>query len=362
MVAVSDQRAAAAAFCRDADTCLIEPLGTGNINDTFLVQGKAGAFVLQKINSSVFPQPLRVINNFQKITSHLIKKQCEHEQIFYTAQPVLTLEGALAWLDYKGEYWRGQTYLAGATRQAFSGPDQVRRAGRTLAIFHLLAADLDVASLEDPLPGFHNLSRYMTEFDRILPTSRRAIDQESRFCLEMIERCRSRSTALLDARQAGILTVQPIHGDPKIDNFIFSDGTAADGMLDFDTVGSGLVHYDLGDCLRSTCNKAGESGASSVPASFDLEYCRLFLQGYFSPDRDILQDEQQGYIFASIHLITFELGLRFFTDFLRGNTYFKVQKESDNLMRAVRQFQLAEDIAGKEKEIQHLVMAASRAA
>ena len=156
------------------------------------------------------------------------------------------------------------------------------RAGKILARFHSLGADLDVAQLAEPLPGFHNLPGYMQEFDHVLAANPRELVEAGRSCLETIDRVRPRTTFLEDARQAGILTVQPIHGDPKIDNFIFSESGAPDGMLDFDTVGGGLIHYDLGDCLRSCCNRAGEKGKEPSSVSFDLRYCRSFLEGYLS--------------------------------------------------------------------------------
>jgi len=260
MAGAVDPRDAAAAFCRDAGTCRVEPLGYGNINDTFAVHGAAGTFVLQKINGRVFPEPLKVIHNFQKITSHLLGRQQEHGRIFQTAQSVRTLHGELFHRDPEGDYWRAQTYLAGTPCRALSGTEQVARAGRALALFHLLSADLDVAGLEDPLPGFHNLPGYMEEFERVLTHHRLVMDEEYDYCLAVLDRVGPQMSVLEDAKQAGILAIQPIHGDPKIDNFIFSGGGEADGMLDFDTVGAGLIHYDLGDCLRSCCNRAGEKG------------------------------------------------------------------------------------------------------
>lgn len=354
MTGAVDPREAAAAFCRDGGSCQVMSLGDGNINDTFLVRGGATSFVLQRINSRVFPEPLRVIHNFEKITRHLLDSQQKRGLSLQTALPVRTLGGALFYRDPQGEFWRGQTCLAGASCRALAGIERVERAGRALAKFHLLAADLDVASLLEPLPGFHNLPGYMAEFDRVMGTHARVIDKEGGYCLAMIERFAAGTSVLEDARTAGILTVQPIHGDPKIDNFIFADDGLADGLLDFDTVGGGLVHYDLGDCLRSCCNRAGETGAATSYVLLDLDYCRSLLAGYFSCAPKLLDEVQREYIFPAVLLITFELGVRFFTDHLRGNTYFKVHGDGENLARAVCQFRLVEDIAGKEKKIRLL--------
>jgi len=352
-------REAAAAFCRDGRTCQVERLGEGNINETFLVRSATGCFVLQRINARVFPEPLTVIENFARITGHFLEKQREHGLSFLMAAPVRTLGGALFHLDSEGSCWRGQSYLAGAPAANLFGESQVMRAGRTLARFHSLAADLDVAQLAEPLAGFHNLPGYMQEFDCVLRGTPRELDEAGRSCLGTINRIRPQATLLEDAKKAGILTVQPVHGDPKIDNFIFSESGAPDGMLDFDTVGGGLIHYDLGDCLRSSCNRAGEKGSDPSAVSFDLRYCRSFLEGYFTGG-STFGEVQRNLIFEAVYLIAFELGVRFFTDHLRGNTYFRVASDGENLARAIRQFRLVEDIAAKEQDIRRLIAAAAR--
>ncbi len=350
-----DPRRAAAAFCRDGASCPLSPLGCGNINDTFLVESAVGPFVLQRINCRVFPQPLRVINNFAKITGHLNGRRCQGDKEFCTALPVPTLAGVLFFLDAEGEYWRGQTYLAHATCHTLTNPGQALQIGRALASFHVLVADLEVQCLEDPLPDFHNLPRYLQEFDQLRARSQKGRDAACHYCFAAIDHDRQGATALEAAKDAGLLSIQAIHGDPKIDNFLFDDQGLARGMLDLDTVGAGIVHYDLGDCLRSCCNRAGESGADGLEVSFDMEICRALLAGYFSLPQPLPSTGQQAYIFEAILAITFELGVRFCTDHLRGNTYFKVRRDGDNLLRAVHQFRLVEDIMRKEDAIRRLV-------
>jgi Ser/Thr protein kinase RdoA (MazF antagonist) len=362
MTGKADPRRAAAAFCRDGDSCRVWPLGRGNINDTFLVSSAAGPFVLQRINRQVFPEPLRVINNFAKITGHLNERQKLSDNRFRTARPVLTLTGALFFRDSEGEYWRGQTYLAHTSCQVVANQGQAFQIGQTLARFHFLVADLNILSFEDPLPGFHNLSRYLQEYDRLPTKTAQEASAAESYCFAHIDGMRIRATILEDAKRAGILTVQAIHGDPKIDNFLFDHQGLADGMLDLDTVGAGIVHYDLGDCLRSCCNRGGESGTDGMKVTFDTEICRAILAGYFSLPQPLLSAGQCAYVFDGVLAITFELGLRFFTDHLRGNIYFKVRYNGENLVRAERQFRLAEDIVGQEEDLRRLVCTSEKGA
>lgn len=348
------------AFCRDSLLCSCQPLGSGNINDTYLVHCADHSFVLQKINSNVFRQPQRVIDNFQKVSAHLINKQKPEERQLQVAEPVLTGDKQLSYRDENGSLWRAQTYLAHASRPVLSSCQQAHHVGQVLADFHRLIADLDLHGFYDPLPGFHNLPEYLQQYDEELQKrgSRSWAEEKLDVCRAAVERYRPQAAVLEKAKIAGILTLQPIHGDPKADNFIFDELGHCLGLLDLDTVAMGLVHYDLGDCLRSCCNRAGETGKNAVPAAFDLSFCQALLDGYFSAPAPLLTMEQRSYVFDALMLICYELGLRFFTDHLRGNPYFKVQSDGDNLTRALSQFSLADAVGALESEIRAMVLTA----
>ncbi len=348
------------AFCRDLACCSVKPLGSGNINDTYLVHSAGRSFVLQKINSNVFRQPQRVIDNFQKVTAHLINKQKRGEGQLQVAEPVLTKDKQLSYRDESGSLWRAQSYIAHTSRPVLSSGQQAYHVGQILAVFHRLIADLDLHGFYDPLPGFHHLPQYLQQYDEELyergigPGAEKELD----VCLAAVERYRVQAATLEKAKGAGILSLQPIHGDPKVDNFIFDELGHGVGLLDLDTVAMGLVHYDLGDCLRSCCNRAGETAKNTDPAAFDLGLCRALLDGYFSGPAPLLTLEQRGYIFDALVLICYELGLRFFTDHLRGNPYFKVQRDGDNLTRALTQFSLVDAVGAQEKHIRAMVLTA----
>ncbi len=347
-----------AAFCRDQSNCAVTALGSGNINDTYLIQSVCQSFVLQRINGDVFPEPLRVINNFQKVSNHLIHKQNRAKRQVQVAEPVLTRDNCLFYRDDTRSFWRAQTYIPHKNFPILTNPEQAHHVGRILAVFHRLIGDLSLQGFHDPLPGFHHLPTYLDEYDREIQKRENGAtpSKEFRSCLTAVERYRLQAATLENAKDAGILTLQPIHGDPKVDNFIFNDQGEGVGLLDLDTVAMGLVHYDLGDCLRSCCNQSGEKGQEDVPVTFDMNFCRALLDGYFSGSAPLLTKEQRGYVFDGVLLICFELGVRFFTDHLRGNSYFKVQRDGDNLIRALNQFRLADAIAAREQEIRALLL------
>ncbi len=345
-----------AAFFKDPTTCTVVPLGAGNINDTYLVSSTSKSFVLQRVNSEVFPKPIRVIENFQTITNHLTRSRVVGSNYLQVAIPVLTLSKRLFYRDSNGDFWRGQSYLPHKSCRVLAAPDQAHRVGRALATFHRLVGDLDVQGFLDPLPGFHNLPRYLEVYDQAMQSIKTAGSEELNSCMATVDRYRQKAEILENAKRAGILFLQPIHGDPKVDNFLFDDQGEVLGLLDLDTVAMGLVHYDLGDCLRSCCNRAGEAAKGEIVPTFDMAFCRALLDGYFSGPEKMLSKEQRAYIFDAVLLICFELGVRFFTDHLRGNPYFKVQQDGDNLLRAANQFRLVDDIAKREKEIRAMAI------
>jgi len=340
-------------FCVEYPNCTITPIGHGNINDTYLVRSSTGRFILQKLSTFVFPKPHRVIDNFCRLVEHLEQKTGEIAPGWQFARPVNTSSGDLFYQDLKGEFWRGQTYLPHRTVSALSGSEQAQQLGQTLGLFHLLVSDLARENLYDPLPDFHILPTYLEQYD-LAWRNRSDKRGEDVYCFEIIEKYRLRTVMLEEAKEEGILTVQAIHGDPKIDNFIFDKEGCGVGLIDMDTVGFGLLHYDLGDCLRSSCNRSGENPSVEGDVRFDMEICRAILHGYFRRAATLLSSWDRHYIFDAVLLITFELGLRFFTDYLRGNIYFKVEKSDENLQKAVIQFRLVEEIEKCEQEIRLL--------
>jgi Ser/Thr protein kinase RdoA (MazF antagonist) len=177
-----------------------------------------------------------------------------------------------------------------------------------------------------------------------------------KYCLRFVSARSAWAHVLEDARAAGRLFLRPIHGDPKVNNILIDSATMkAISIVDFDTVKPGLVHYDIGDCLRSGCNPMGEESKEWEAVHFETDLCRAVLQGYLQTAREFLTYNDFDYIFDSVRLIAFELGLRFFTDYLEGDVYFKAKHPGHNLSRALVQFRLAESIEGQETAIRSII-------
>lgn len=161
---------------------------------------------------------------------------------------------------------------------------------------------------------------------------------------------------LEDGRRQGRLRVCAIHGDPKVDNVMFDNRTEhAVGLVDLDTVKPGLILYDMGDCLRSSCNPSGEETDRWDSVRFDPDLCRSILEGYCSAAGHSFLAPDREALFDAVRLIAFELGLRFFTDYLEGDVYFKTRHREHNLMRALIQFRLTESIEFQERTIRSII-------
>jgi Ser/Thr protein kinase RdoA (MazF antagonist) len=362
----------------------LRAFGSGNINDTFLVtivDEMEPHFVLQRINTHVFQQPALVMQNMRIFTEHICGKLDgevrESDRRWEVPRVLLTLDRQDHWVESDGSYWRAISFIDGSeTIDIIQDLNHGREVGYALGRFHHLISDLDPDRLADTLVGFHITPQYLEDYQRVLPThtdvdnrlksiedlqDRELADRLDHnykidYALRFIQDRQEWAQVLEDAKHDGRLPLRPIHGDPKVNNVLICTTTQqAIGIIDLDTVKPGLIHYDIGDCLRSGCNPLGEETKDWEQVQFDTQMCRAILEGYFSQAGGFLTEYDYEYLFDGIRLIAFELGLRFFTDFLAGNIYFKVKYPTHNLDRALVQFKLTESIEDRESTIRSII-------
>jgi hypothetical protein len=253
---------------------------------------------------------------------------------------VLSPGGKRSFKDREGGYWRLLTWIENSRVVSIpASPVQGMEIGRLLGCFHHLLATLAPDTLHDTLPGFHHTPKYLQQYDQICGTRSFRNGREKR-CAALINEYRGRADIL--ERHRSLLTRSIIHADPKAGNFLFAkDSDTAISLIDLDTVMPGLLLYDLGDCLRSCCNPLSEKTKNPEQVVFDGEMFTAVLTGYCGQALGLLSEKDRELIVDAALLISFELGLRFFTDHLCGNTYFKVNRPDQNLQRALSQLNLA---------------------
>jgi Ser/Thr protein kinase RdoA (MazF antagonist) len=335
----------------------IEPLGRGLINDTFLVATPTGRFVLQRINTQVFPEPAAILTNLRILLDHVgqVRKHAPAVRDLEFPTLIPRLAGGDGHVDAGGGYWRALSFIEGTcNHDRITDAAEAAEVGYALGRFHALVNGLDPGRLHDTLPGFHITPAYLARFDAALARPLRVADgADLRWAFRFVEARRPCADVLEAAKRSGQLRLRVIHGDPKVDNVLFSATTgAAASLIDLDTVKPGLIHYDLGDCLRSGCNRLGESAET---AEFDLDLARAILQGYWEEARRFLGGADRAFLYDAIRLLPFELGLRFLTDHLEGDVYFKVEAPGQNLRRALTQFCLAKSVERQESALRSLI-------
>ncbi len=345
--------------------------GAGNINDTYLAIYRntftETQVILQRVNKQVFPNPEIIMENMHEITKHCHEKleadakNGTDDRVWQMPRIVKAKDARDYVLDDQGDVWRVITRIMSA--KAFDvaqGPEHAMECGAALGHFHYLISDMDPAKIQDPLPGFHVTSGYLAKYDETLKTAAAQellkASIEARRMAKFIEERRDLALSLESAAQRGELKKRMFHGDPKVNNIMIDDVTGkGTAMIDLDTVSPGLIHLDFGDALRSICNPAGEEETDLAKVVFDEDLCTAFCKGYMREAGAFLTDADRAYLYDSIRLLPFELGLRFFQDYLAGNVYFKTRQPQQNLNRARVQFRLCESVEARERSIRGLL-------
>lgn len=324
----------------------IDPLGNGFINDTYLVTTDTKPFVLQKINKLVFPQPEQVMANLMALNQHI--GQVNNTQIALKIPQLLKTEThSNFFCDGQGDYWRALSFIENTeSLETVSNLAQAGQVGFALGQFHRLTHTLDSNRLYDTLPGFHITPGYLGHYQQVKNWTKVVEDP---YCTDFIARYQHIANDLETAKGRGLLSVRVIHGDPKLNNFLF-DKTSHRivSLVDLDTVKPGLIHYDIGDCLRSCCH-------NTITDEFNLEVCRALLTSYLMEMGGLFSVSDYQFLYPAIRLIPFELAIRFYSDYLEGNHYFKVTEPDQNLRRAIGQFRLCESVIAQEAVIKGLI-------
>ena len=338
----------------------IESEGNGYINDTFVVtlDGAEDRVVLQRVNQTVFTRPQDVMGNLRQITEHCHRKinrdagryaeQGRHWQLTHI---IPTRDGLDFFEDERGNVWRCLTYIGGARAYATVQSDRhAEECGLAVGHFLSLVSDMDPARLRQTIPGFHVTSEYLRQFDAapkdgLDPALARFVDER-----------REAATLLERAEANGELTRRVIHGDPRINNILIGDADGqAMAMIDLDTSCGGLVQMDVGDAVRSICNPSGEDYRELADVRFKTDVFGAFMLGFMREARAFLTPADIECLYPAIRILPFELGLRFLSDHLNGDRYFKVPQHGQNLHRAIGQFRLCELIEKSEAEIRKTI-------
>lgn len=332
------------------------PYGSGHINDTFLLTIDNGGketerAILQKMNKSIFQQPVELMENVMKVTSHLREKVIEAggDPDRETLNVILSQKGEPYYVDSTGEFWRSYKFIAGAScYDQVEKPEHFYQSAVAFGNFQNQLADYPAETLHETIEGFHDTkARFavlkkaveediMGRADSVREEIQFVLDREdvANFFTEMLER--------------GELPLRVTHNDTKLNNIMIDDETGkAICVLDLDTVMPGLAMNDFGDAIRFGASTAAEDEQDLSKVSCSMELFELFTKGFIEGCAGGLTEKEIELMPMGAKVMTFECGMRFLTDHLQGDTYFKTHRENQNLDRCRTQFKLVKDMEEK---------------
>ncbi len=353
-----DVRAIARQFHIYGDFQNAAPYGSGHINDTYCVSfeqaGCATRYIFQRINHNIFKNPVALMENIQRVTAHLASKAGENRDFSRRGLTlVATRVGGHYHRDAEGNYWRVYLFIEKAkTYDAVESTQQAFQAAQAFGRFQTLLADLPAPRLHDTIPDFHHTPKRFATFEKAIEEDVANRAKLASPEIEFAQRHKAICSVLLDAK----LPERVTHNDTKFNNVMLDDDTG-EGIcvIDLDTVMPGLAAYDFGDMVRTTTSPAKEDERDLSKVGLQFPMFEALARGYLSTAGEVLTVAEKRLLPFSGKLITFTIGLRFLTDYLAGDTYFKVHREGHNLDRCRTQFKLVESIEQQEEKMNQLV-------
>ena len=317
----------------------VEPFGNGNVNDTFLLVTDCGhRYTLQRINHDVFKDPVSLMDNFARVTQHLAQKYADGQTTLQTLVLVPALDGSSYITGDHGKYWRVTQYVPGGlSLEVPESKGHAYEAARAFGDFQYQLRDLPGDPLIETIPDFHNTeSRYQAFL--------RAVDadpcQRASEVADLISFAKENEHLATLIRYADFPT-RTVHNDTKLNNVLLHETTGAGiCVVDLDTVMPGCALHDFGDLVRTAACSSEEDEPDISKIHFLPDRFSALVEGYLCGVHDLLEPVEVEHLAEAPQVITYELALRFLTDFLLGDTYFKVKRPGHNFERARAQFHL----------------------
>ena len=343
-------------FAIPADFVSAEPYGSGHINDTLVVNCNQGGtpvrYIMQRINHNIFKNTEGLMENIQRVTEHQHKKL--GGDVSDASRRALTLiktvDQNIFHKDTGGNYWRVYVFVENATTyDVIEKPEQAFEAAKAFGTFQKELVDMPGGPLVDTIPNFHNTpSRYEDLFAAIEKDkmNRASIAKDA---IDFAMKHHSSASHLLDLNAKGEIPERVTHNDTKLNNVMLDDQTGKGiCVIDLDTVMPGLALYDFGDMIRTSTRSAEEDEQDLSKVNMDIASYEQLVKGYLSTAGDFLTKAEKDNLVFSGKLISLEIGVRFLTDFLDGDNYFKTHRDGHNLDRCNVQFKMVESIIENE--------------
>ena len=341
----------------------VRPYGSGHINDTYLVTLKENdeekKVILQRMNKSIFTKPVELMENVLGVTSYLRERIIENggDPERETLNVIPTAEGKPYFVDSEGEYWRAYKFITGATSyDAVETPEDFYQSAVSFGNFQRLLAEYPAETLHETIEGFHDTKARFAVFKKAVEEDvcgRAASVQKE---IDFVLAHEDVANVFGDMLAKGELPLRVTHNDTKLNNFMIDDATRKGiCVIDLDTVMPGLAMNDFGDSIRFGASTAAEDEQDLSKVSCDMGLFEIYTKGYIEGCGGRLTQKEIEMLPMGAKVMTFECGMRFLTDYLEGDHYFKIHREGHNLDRCRTQFKLVEDMEAKWNTMQEIV-------
>ena len=344
------------AFCIPGKLDSYEEIKRGNINNTYKVNfinpdGTPKSYMVQRVNTHVFKEPVKVMENIDNVTEYIHKKHPRRKVLHFHH----TRDRKTYVFDENG-FWRLFNYIHSTTYDICTDLEVVRNAGAAFGEFQVQLRDFNAAELHETIPNFHNTtSRYQQLLEDVI-ADRCGRVEEVREELDWLMSVRRKACLLSEMYQEEKLPLRVTHNDTKINNVLFEkNGTRAIVVIDLDTVMPGLVGSDFGDAIRFAANKVEEDCPDFEKAGINMDIFRAFTQGFLSQMGPYLTENEIDTLAVSCFDLTCELAVRFLDDYINGDVYFKTRRPGHNLDRTRCQIALAKDMEQHMEEMENIV-------
>lgn len=341
-----------------------EIFGSGHINTTYLVtydeNGKIRKYIVQKINDNVFKNVDALMDNVFAVTSFLREKIEENDgdPNRETLHYIKTGEGKKFYRDHDGGCYRAYRFVdRSKSYDSVESPEVFGKSGAAFGRFQKYLSDFPAETLNETITNFHNtIWRFENEF---IPAVEKDSCLRAKDCKEEIDFILARKNdceKLVQLIEKGDLPLRVTHNDTKLNNVMFDEDTdEAICVIDLDTVMPGLALYDFGDSIRFGANTCDEDEKDVTKVKIDLDYFKAYAEGFLGEAGDSLNQCEIDNLAFSAKLMTLECGMRFLTDYLNGDVYFKTAYDNHNLVRARNQIALVKDMESKKEEMEEII-------
>ena len=338
------------------------PYGSGHIHDTFLVktpEEDKDDYILQRLNTRVFKNIPELQKNIERVTKHLNQKllAIPGSDVKRECLTLIPAKNGFSWItDKDGNYWRMYIFISNhKSYNIVDSPGKAFEGGKAIGRFQAMLSDLPGKPLYETIPHFHDIEKRLDIFRQVLNTDRVHRSKNASDPIDFVFKRSEEMKIILRLGKEGKIPVRITHNDTKFNNILLDEQDKALCVIDLDTVMPGYIHYDFGDAIRTAANTAEEDEKELSKVKMDIGLFEAYTNGYLSETRNTLNTVEKEYLAFAPRLITYTIAVRFLTDYLDGDNYFKIHHEHHNLERAKAQLKLVESMEEQYEEMKKII-------